>query len=64
MKTISRRKFLKSALTVIATLPMASLFVSKPDAQKGVTLKVDKDGNAVLLGAAITVDKNNNATVM
>jgi hypothetical protein len=64
MKTISRRKFLKGALTVIAMLPVASMFVSKPDAQKGVTLKVDKDGNAVLLGAAITVDKNNKATVM
>lgn len=64
MKTVSRRKFVKGALAVMALLPMAKMIKSVPIMQKNAVLTVDKDGNATLTGMKLTVDKKNNATVM
>lgn len=64
MKTVSRRKFIKGALAVMALLPMAKMIKSVPIMQKDAVLTVDKDGNATLTGMKLTVDKKNNATVM
>lgn len=63
MEIISRRKFLKTALTVIASLPVASMFIPVSDARGDAVLTVDKDGNATLHGWKIAVDNQNNATV-
>lgn len=64
MKTVSRRKFIKGALAVMALLPMAKMIKSVPIMQKDAVLTVDKDGNATLTGMKLTVDKKSNATVM
>lgn len=64
MKSISRRKFLKYALSAVALFPFAktikTLFVHRSKA----VLTVDKDGNATLIDMTLAVDKKNNATVM
>lgn len=64
MKTVSRRKFVKGALAVMALLPVAKMIKSVPIMQKDAVLTVDKDGNATLTGMKITVDNERNATVM
>lgn len=64
MKPISRRKFVKGALAVIALLPAAKIIKAAPAVQKNAVLTVDKDGNAILHGMALVVDKKNNATAM
>lgn len=64
MKLVSRRKFVKGALAVMALLPMAKMIKSVPIMQKDAVLTVDKDGNATLTGMKLTVDKKSNATVM
>lgn len=58
MKTVSRRKFIKGALAVIALLPAARIIKAAP------AMMIDKDGNATLHGMTLAVDKKNNATVM
>lgn len=63
MKTVSRRKFVKGALAVIALLPAARIIKAAPAMQKDAVLTVDKDGNATLHGWKIAVDNQNNATV-
>jgi hypothetical protein len=63
MKTVSRRKFIKGALTVIALLPAARIVKAAPAMQKDAVLTVDKDGNATLHGMTLAVDRKNNATV-
>lgn len=64
VKTVSRRKFIKGALAVMAILPAARTIKSVPIMQGKASLTVDEDGNATLTGVTITVDKKNNATVM
>lgn len=64
MKTVSRRKFIKGALAVMALLPIAKTIKAVPVMQDKAVLTVDKDGNATLHGMTIAVDKKNNATVM
>lgn len=63
MKTVSRRNFIKKALAGITVLTSASIFASVPTQNKELALSVDKDGNATLQGAVITVDTNCNATL-
>lgn len=70
MKAVSRRKFVKGALAVMALLPAAKMvksvpvIKSLPIMQKDAVLTVDKDGNATLHGMTIAVDKKNDASVM
>lgn len=64
MKTVSRRKFIKGALAVMALLPIAKTIKAVPVMQDKTVLTVDKDGNATLHGMTLAVDKQNNATVM
>ena len=59
MTNVSRRKFLKGLSASLAVLPFFSLF----RAPKKVTLAVDKDGNATLIGAEMTVDEQAKATL-
>ena len=63
MEAVSRRKFVKCVLSTLAALPFASMFIPVAVAQEDDVLTVDEDGNAVLHGRKITVDKQNNATV-
>lgn len=61
MKHVSRRNFIKRALSGVVALVASSTFVSIPDPREHVALTVDKDGNATLKGAMITVDEKDNA---
>lgn len=63
MKTVSRRKFMKSVLAGLSVLTTATFFSSASAQNKDVTLSVDEDGNAILQGAAVIVDKNCNAII-
>jgi hypothetical protein len=63
MKTVSRRKFLKTTLQAIAVLPVASMVKTAHAEQEDLILIVDKDGNATLKGMTLFVDKDGNATV-
>ena len=63
MKIVSRRKFIKGALAIIATLPVAKMVDPILAQQQDVILTVDKDGNATIKGTTITVDEKGNATV-
>lgn len=64
MKRISRRKFVKGLLTVLALAPMAGIIKEVPAMKDNAVLRVDKDGNATLHGVALVVDKKHNASVM
>jgi len=59
MANTSRRKFLKCMLASFAALTSIR-FIGIP---KKVTLSVDKEGNAILHGADIFVDRQANAIV-
>lgn len=64
MKNVSRRKFIKGVLVVIALFPALKNIKSAVAVQKEAVLTVDKDGNAILHGRTLGVDKMNNATVI
>ena len=64
MKRISRRKFVKGLLTVLALAPVAGIIKEVPAKKDNAVLRVDKDGNATLHGVELIVDKKRNATVM
>lgn len=60
MKSVSRRKFVKWALSAFALIPATSIVV--PVKAEEVTLTIDKDGNATFCGVRLIVDKRGNAT--
>ena len=64
MKSISRRKFLKYALSAVALLPFAKTIKTLSAHRSKAVLTVDKDGNATLHVMTLAVDKQNNATAM
>ena len=59
MVNVSRRKFLKRLSASLAALTCFSLFSKS----KKVTLSVDEEGNATLIGAEISVDEQAKATL-
>ena len=59
MASVSRRKFLKDLSASLAALACFSIFRTP----KKVMLSVDKDGNATLIGAEMTVDEQAKATL-
>lgn len=65
MKNISRRKFIRAAVSILSVLPVAKiLHVAPAHADEKAQLIVDKEGNATLKGVTVVVGKDNNATVM
>lgn len=63
MKTVSRRKFIKGAMAVIALLPAARIIKAAQAMMKDAVLTVDKDGNATIKGTTLAVDKKGDAAV-
>lgn len=61
MDSVSRRKFVKWALSAIALIPATSIII--PAKAEEVTLTIDKDGDARFRGVSLIVDKRGNATV-
>lgn len=61
MDSVSRRKFVKWALSALALIPATGIVI--PAKAEEVTLIIDKDGNATLRGVRLIVDKRGNAAV-
>lgn len=63
MNGVSRRSFVKKVLAGITALTAERAFGIVPVPQKDMVLIVDKNGNAKLYGAKVSVDYRNNATI-
>ena len=63
MKSISRRKFLKCALSAVALFPFAKTIKTLSVHRSKAVLTVDKDGNATIKGTTLAVDKKGDAAV-
>lgn len=63
MSVVSRRSFVKKVLAGITALTAEKVLGIAPVSQKDVILTVDKNGNAKLYGAKVSVDYRNNATI-
>lgn len=61
MKIVTRRKFLKWALSASALLNAATIFHIAQDKSPEVSLIISKDGDATLHGVEFVVDRRKNA---